>query len=101
MMDKEKIIEIVNKSIEKIDATKCKSLSIVENLCQEKNEYPNHYIICVAGGLNGRGIWSNYFEIFAKLMFQIESYYNEKPFILKVENDVADDVFYLFIGIHK
>ncbi len=100
-MDKEKIIEIVEKSIESIDTTKCRRLSVVKDLCQEKAEYPNYHIICIAGGLNGRGIWSNYFEILAKLMFQIELYFNERPFVLNVENDVADDVFYLFIGIHK
>jgi hypothetical protein len=101
MISKERAIEIVNECIERIDTTKCRKLSVVEGLCNDDIDYPDYRVVCIAGGINGRGIWSNYLEILGKLMFQIELYFDETPMILNMENDVADDVFYVFIGIPK
>lgn len=101
MISKEDAIRIITDCIERVDTTKCRRLSVVESLCEDDIDYPDYRVVCVSGGINGRGIWSNYCEILAKLMFQIELYFDEAPTILNVENDVADDVFYVFIGIPK
>lgn len=101
MISKEEAIALVSRCIENVDTTKCRRLSVVESLCNDDIDYPDFRVVCVSGGINGRGIWSNYLEILAKLMFQIELCEDETPMILNIENDVADDVFYAFIGIPK
>jgi hypothetical protein len=56
--------------------------------------------VCVSGGLNGRGIWSNYFETLAKFMYQVELRFPD-AYVVKLENDCLDDVFYLTIKVPK
>lgn len=102
MTSKEKAIEIVTKCIKMVrKQMKVGQLSVVESLCNDDNDYEDYRIVCVCGGENGRGSWSNYFEILAKLMFEIEVKLKDKPIMLNVKNDVADDVFYVYIGIPK
>lgn len=82
-----------------IDTTKInlegREFHICEDRCKETSE---GFIICISGGLNGRGIWSNYFEILGKLLFQIELRFPD-VIVDKLVNDMADDVFYLDILI--
>lgn len=56
--------------------------------------------ICLSGGLNGRGIWSNYFEVLSKFMFRVELRFPD-AYVVKLVNDTLDDVFYLTIKIPK
>ena len=56
--------------------------------------------VCISGGLNGRGEWSNYFETLAKFMYQVELRYPD-AYVVKLENDCLDDVFYLTIKVPK
>jgi hypothetical protein len=56
--------------------------------------------VCVSGGLNGRGVWSNYFETLAKFMYQVELRFPD-AYVVKLENDCLDDVFYLTIKVPK
>ncbi len=56
--------------------------------------------ICLSGGLNGRGVWSNYFETLSKFMFRVELRFPD-AYVVKLVNDTLDDVFYLTIKIPK
>ena len=87
------IKEVIEDAISKIDTTKInlEGRDFRVNL-KEKG------LICISGGLNGRGIWSNYFEILSKLMFQIELRYPD-AYVEKLENDSSDDIFYMYIRI--
>lgn len=99
-MEGNKIIEIIQKAISKIDCTKvCHdggTLTVLEDSFTTTDNGYDSFVI--AGGLNGRGIWSNYFEALAKMMFQIELRF-PNAFVVKIDNDVVDDVFYITIGI--
>lgn len=54
----------------------------------------DYYVAKIYGGLNGRGDWSDYLE-------DIKSIINFTPsYIIKLDVDVPDDVWTLYIGIH-
>ena len=93
------VLDVLTDALGKIDYTKLNMDGEELKILQEKSgSRPGYYSVCLSGGLNGRGIWSNYFEILAKVMFQIELRYPD-AFVEKLENDTADDIFYLYIGI--
>lgn len=53
----------------------------------------DHYVVKMYGGLNGRGEWSKYLE-------DIKSIIDFTPsWIIKLDVDVPDDVWTLYIGI--
>ena len=82
-----------------IDTTKINLEGREFHICEDScRETPEGFIICISGGLNGRGIWSNYFEILGKLLFQIELRFPD-VIVDNLKNDMADDVFYLDILI--
>ena len=54
--------------------------------------------ITVSGGKNGNGKWSVYFSILSKFVNAIESNGME-IWLVKMHNDVLDDVFYATFGI--
>ena len=87
----ENIQAVVEEAINHTDTMKIGNFTVIE----DKSEGDT---ICLSGGLNGRGIWSNYFEILSKLMFQIELRFPD-AYVLKLENDTLDDIFYLTIRI--
>lgn len=53
--------------------------------------------IMLCGGLNGHGRWENYFEDLANITKLIKMKYD--CWVIKLENDCADDVFYVTFGI--
>ena len=82
-----------------LDTTKINLEGREFHICEDScRETPEGFIICISGGLNGRGIWSNYFEILGKLLFQIELRFPD-VIVDNLKNDMADDVFYLDILI--
>jgi hypothetical protein len=85
------IQEVITKCINAIDTMKIGKFTVIEDETGDDT-------VCVSGGLNGHGIWSNYFETLSKLMFQIELRY-PGAYVTKLQNDTLDDVFYLYIKI--
>ncbi len=67
------------------------------------NEYEKqHFVILLTAGKNGDGDWVNYLidahNIFDDLMDPDIGGF-EKAYLIKWENDCADDVSYLYIGV--
>lgn len=89
----ENLQAVIEKIINHIDTMKIGKFVVME----DKSEGDT---VCVSGGLNGRGIWSNYFETLAKFMYQVELRFPD-AYVVKLENDCLDDVFYLTIKVPK
>ena len=62
------------------------------------NNNDSFYKVTVSGGKNGNGKWSVYFSILSKFVNAIESNGIE-IWLVKMHNDVLDDVFYATFGI--
>lgn len=54
-----------------------------------------YYVAKFYGGLNGAGNWRNYLRDIQKLVAE------QKAYVIKLDVDVADDVWTLYIGINK
>ena len=89
----ENLQAVIEKIVNHIDTMKIGKFVVME----DKSEGDT---VCVSGGLNGRGIWSNYFETLAKFMYQVELRFPD-AYVVKLENDCLDDVFYLTIKVPK
>ena len=70
----------------------------VINSEMNRNEYYSFYKVTVSGGKNGNGKWGEYFSILSKFVNAIESNGME-IWLVKMYNDVLDDVFYATFGI--
>ena len=90
--------KVIIDALKGIDTTKINLDGREFHFIDEVTQGPGYTKVCISGGLNGRGIWSNYFEVLAKVMFQIELRFPD-AFVVSLENDTADDIFYLYIGI--
>lgn len=64
----------------------------------DRNGYYSFYKVTVSGGKNGNGKWSVYFSDLSKFVNAIESNGME-IWLVKMYNDVVDDVFYATFGI--
>lgn len=62
-------------------------------------EHDDYVVAEFYGGLNGHGDWVKYTRDIAALFYTIQSDY--KCWLVSLENDCLDDVFYLKIGIKK
>lgn len=60
-----------------------------------KQDKEGHYVAKFYGGLNGAGNWRNYLKDIQKLIAE------QKAYIIKLDVDVPDDVWTLYIGINK
>jgi len=89
----ENLQTVIEKIVNHIDTMKIGKFVVME----DKSEGDT---VCVSGGLNGRGVWSNYFETLAKFMYQVELRFPD-AYVVKLENDTLDDVFYLTIKVPK
>ena len=89
----ENLQAVIEKIVNHIDTMKIGKFVVME----DKSEGDT---VCVSGGLNGRGIWSNYFETLAKFIYQVELRFPD-AYVVKLENDCLDDVFYLTIKVPK
>ena len=89
----ENLQAVIEKIVNHIDTMKIGKFVVME----DKSDGDE---VCISGGLNGRGIWSNYFETLAKFMYQVELRFPD-AYVVKLENDCLDDVFYLTIKVPK
>lgn len=64
----------------------------------DRNGYDSFYKITVSGGKNGNGKWAEYFSSLSKFTDAVESNGTE-IWLVKMYNDVLDDVFYATFGI--
>ena len=60
----------------------------------------NYYSVKLYGGLNGNGIWSNYFKLLSDLMLRLEAMFYD-AWIIELNPDCLDDVFSVVIGIYS
>lgn len=86
---------VITNILENVLDSKTQLKDIVDDL---SNSSGNHTTVCISGGLNGHGVWSDYLATLSKVMREIEMVYPDS-FIEKIENDTLDDVFYAYIGI--
>ncbi len=56
----------------------------------------DHYIIKLYGGLNGSGKWETYLKDMQAVVKELDGCY-----VVDVEVDVPDDVWTLYLGLHK
>ena len=64
----------------------------------DRNGYYLFYKVTVSGGKNGNGKWAEYFSSLSKFADAVESNGME-IWLVKMYNDVLDDVFYATFGI--
>lgn len=66
-----------------------------------RSDVDNHgtMIIQFCGGLNGKGEWADYFESLSNVTKTVNEKYN--MWLIKIENDSLDDMFYATFGIEK
>ena len=72
-------------------------LEVIHSEMDGKNS-DSFYKVTVSGGKNGNGKWSVYFSDLSKFVNAIESNGME-IWLVKMHNDVLDDVFYATFGI--
>ena len=72
-------------------------LEVINSEMDGKNN-DSFYKVTVSGGKNGNGKWSVYFSDLSKFVNAIESNGME-IWLVKMYNDVLDDVFYATFGI--
>lgn len=60
--------------------------------------YNGYYGIHIYGGLNGHGIWSNYFKALHEVFLRLEAIF-EDVWMIRLQIDTADDVWDGEIGI--
>ena len=70
----------------------------VINSEMDRNGYDSFYKVTVSGGKNGNGKWAEYFSSLSKFTDAVESNGME-IWLVKMYNDVLDDVFYATFGI--
>lgn len=63
-----------------------------------KPDFPNEAILGFAGGLNGRGNWTDYFKDILALFQELNKRFGH-AWCIKLDNDCCDDVWYLIIGV--
>ena len=70
----------------------------VINSEMDGNNNDSFYKVTVSGGKNGNGKWAEYFSSLSKFTDAVESNGME-IWLVKMYNDVVDDVFYATFGI--
>ena len=82
------------KEIAKLFVEKIAHMNLPLNLI-EVNELDGIYQVILAGGNNGFYDWPKYLTNIAQLMRSIDCW------LIKLENDVLDDIHYVTIGVEK
>jgi len=63
-------------------------------------EDKNSYVIAeISGGLNGYGKWEDYFEVLSKFCKEARENYGLKIWLIELNDDCLDDIFYAKLGI--
>ena len=92
----DKVVYNVNEIIRKVNNDKVK---LDENYTKIVESKTGHVIVEIAGGLNGGGDWEDYFEVLANLCKVAKEKYGKKIWVIELNNDCLDDIFYIKIGI--
>ena len=61
----------------------------------------DYYIITLSGGLNGNGDWKAYLEDIVALVRALEDAFVSECWLVGLDNDYSDDVFYIEIGMKE
>lgn len=97
-----KVIKKLENIFCNIDFTKTniggRKFSIIQNKCSLWKWNHNYVSICISGGLNNCGNWSDYLRSLQETIELIENTW-EDVFIDKIESDTLDDIFYATIII--
>ena len=90
----------IGKLTDKVQSVIDKSNLELEVIHSEKNRnrYYSFYKVTVSGGKNGNVKWAEYFSSLSKFTDAVESNGME-IWLVKMYNDVVDDVFYATFGI--
>lgn len=80
--------------ISNLFTTKIKMWNIPLEILEIK-EFDEIYQVILVGGNNGHHNWPEYLTNLAKLMQNIDCW------LIKIDNDVLDDIHYIYLGIEK
>ena len=73
-------------------------LRVDERLTKSTKHSDDVLVIC--GGRNGNGVWEDYFRDLSKFVEEYRRNIRD-IWLIKLENDVLDDVFYATFGVGK
>lgn len=65
-----------------------------------KNDKYDHVVVAISGGLNGNGKWADYMEDLKELFKKLQAEFGH-VWLMNLDNDCPDDVWYLMIGVEK
>lgn len=76
------------------------SRKFIENAnSDDEDTVKPYYIVCISGGANGFGDWQDYFSQLSVVFGELkESFY---PWLIQIDNDVTDDIHYVYIGLRE
>ena len=86
-------------TVEKIIKSVCNDYDILKATLLDDNGV-SHYVFEISGGKNGNGNWFNYFSDINQI-FSILNYKFKKVWLIKIDNDVLDDIHYITFGISQ
>lgn len=81
---------------EDIIISKIKELNLKRVRVSEVFEEPDHYLVNISGGFNGRGTWAEYLDQLKQIILAFD-----RTWILGLEYDAPDDIWYLSLGVGK
>ena len=97
--EKEKVLQEIVNEIKPIIKSLYSDKSKITVLESEVDEYGTK-TITLCGGLNGRGEWKDYFIDLSELFKELDK--NDfDAWVIKLDNDCADDIFYCRTGISR
>lgn len=99
MEDKEKLLQDIVNDIKPLIKSIYTEESKITLLESEIDEYGTK-TITLCGGLNGIGEWKNYFVDLAKIFEELDKN-GFNVWVIKLDNDCPDDIFYCRIGITR
>ena len=99
MEDKEKLLQDIVNDIKPLIKSIYTEESKITLLESEIDEYGTK-TITLCDGLNGIGEWKNYFVDLAKIFEELDKN-GFNVWVIKLDNDCPDDIFYCRIGITR
>lgn len=87
--------ELDNELKEYETGDKTSNMKLIEVFTVKSGNDKTYYVAKFYGGLNGNGKWSNYLKDIKNLVV------GENAYIIKLDVDVPDDVWTLYVGINK
>ena len=97
--EKEKTLQEIVKDIKPLIKSIYTEESKITVLESEVDEYGTK-TVTLCGGLNGAGEWKNYFVDLGKIFEELDKN-GFNVWVIKLDNDCLDDIFYCRIGITR